>query len=79
MNNKPITVARNDYLNNIIEITNNSGLPAFAISDILEKILSQVNKAAEQELKRDSIEWRKACSEEAQNGEVTNDGGQEDK
>lgn len=77
---KPITVARRDYMNGIIELTNNSGLPAFVIADILEDILSEVNKAADQQLKRDEAEWHKACVEEQKDAsEVTDDGGQEDK
>ena len=80
MAQKPITVARQDYLNSIIDTTNKSGLPAFVIADILEDILSEVNKAADQQLKRDEAEWHKARAEEQKNAsEVTDDGGQEDK
>lgn len=64
MAQKPITVARQDYLNSIIDTTNKSCLPAFVIADILEDILSEVNKAADQQLKRDEAEWHKACAEE---------------
>lgn len=79
MNQKPITVAHKEYLDSIVNITNNSSLPAFIVSDVLEKILIEVKKAAEQELKRDTIEWRKACAEESKASEVTDDGRQEDK
>ena len=69
----PVTLARRDYINKICDITNNSGLPAFVVADILEKVLSQVRQQEEAEIKRDEAVWHKACSE------VNDDGRQEDK
>ena len=80
MASKPITVARRDYMNTIIDVTNNSELPAFVVAEILEKILSQVKEAETQQLKHDEAEWHKACAEAQKDAsEVTDDGGQEDK
>ena len=69
----PITLARRDYVDKICDITNKSGLPAFVVADILEKILSKVRQQEELEVKRDEATWRQSLSE------VTDDGRQEDK
>ena len=70
---KPITIARREYIKNICDITNKSGLPSFVVVDVLEKILASARENAENELKRDEAMWRKFMSE------VNDDGGQEDK
>ena len=60
---KPITLIRLDYINSILNATQKSGLPAFIIVDVLERILDGMRLQADKELKRDEIEWRKAQAE----------------
>lgn len=55
---KPITVARNDYMNALCEITNRSGLPAFVIADVLDKLLNEVKARADIELKNDMARYQ---------------------
>lgn len=76
---KPITIARRDYINSICDVTNNSGLPAFVLVEVLEKVLSQLHQQEESELKRDEALWHKAQTEDTPQSEVTDDGRQEDK
>lgn len=53
---KPVTLVRQEFINDITKLINESSLPAFVIEDILEKILKQVhdltNIQYEQEKKR---------------------------
>ena len=63
---KPITVARNDYMRAVCDITNNAGLPAFMVIDVLEKFISEMNRLAEAELSRDTAAYRQAVEREAQ-------------
>lgn len=60
----PITVARQAYIEKICDITNNSGLPAFVIADVLEKALAEVRKMEQDQLAKDMQEYTRARDEE---------------
>ena len=62
--NKPITVARNEYMQALVDITNQSGLPYFAIVDVLERMKSQLEKLAEAQLQQDTAAYAKALEKE---------------
>ena len=61
--NKPLTVARQDYLAAVCDATNQANLPAFVVVEVLDRLLTQMRKAAEQELKRDAAKYRNALLE----------------
>ena len=58
--NKPITLVREDFMNSIIDLCNNSGLPFFVIEDVLQGLLKEVHIAASKQLEAD----RKAYQEQ---------------
>ena len=62
---KPLTVARRDYMQSIVDLTNNSGLPAFVIVNVLEDALSQVRPLMDSELVRDEAQYRAALQKES--------------
>jgi len=68
---KPLTVARRDYMQSIVDLTNNSGLPAFVIVNVLEDALSQMRPLMDSELARDEARYRAALSNET-SSETTN-------
>ena len=77
---KPITVAREDYMKSICDLTNQSGLPAFVVVDILDDVISEMKRIANTELQRDTANYRAALireSEEKSKEGETVDGGQE--
>ena len=74
---KPLTVARNDYMTALCDLTNNSNLPAFVIVEVLESILREVRPMMETELKRDMVTYRAAMQHEPEKGDI--DGGQENR
>ena len=49
MVNMPISVARNEYMQKIADVTNDAQLPAFIIAEVLERLLSEVQKMAQAE------------------------------
>ena len=53
MTNKPITVRRMELINKLCNAVNESGLPAFAIADILERMLREANQLAQEEYNAD--------------------------
>lgn len=58
MDSKPITVARQQFIEQLCSIVNNSGLPAFVISDVLERVLFEVKTLAKAELQRDMEQYK---------------------
>ena len=50
---KPITIIADDFLNNIVDLINNSGLPYFIIESILKDCVDKVHMASQQQLKLD--------------------------
>ena len=56
--NKPITVARRDYMEAFIQLTNDAHLPAFVLIDILEQAVRELKTLAEKELARDEAMWQ---------------------
>lgn len=61
---KPITVARNDYMQGIVNLTNRSGLPAFVMVDVLEQTARELRPLMDVELKKDEATWRAATQKE---------------
>ena len=57
---KPLTLARRDYIQSVCDLTSKSGLPAFVVADVLESVLAQIRIEVESEIKRDEAMWRKA-------------------
>ena len=62
---KPLTIARRDYMQGIVNLTNNSNLPAFVIVNVLEDIISQVRPLMDSELARDEAQYRAALQKES--------------
>ena len=67
MTRKPLTVARRDYMKSIVDLTNNSGLPAFIMVEVLEHTLAELRPLMASELKRDEANYRAALQEELNN------------
>ena len=65
MQQKPITLARRDYIQSVCDLTSKSGLPAFVVVNVLESILAQMRGEVESEIKRDEAIWRKTLLEKA--------------
>lgn len=55
---KPITVAREELISQIVDTINQSGLPAFVIADSLKDIHKEVCDQAKKQYERDFAEWR---------------------
>jgi len=49
MNNKPITILKDEFAQKLVDLINNSGLPLFIIEYILSEVFQQVHKTKEEE------------------------------
>lgn len=55
--NKPITIARQEFTQAIVDAVNNAELPMFVISDILKSALTEVDKLAQAQYEADVKAW----------------------
>lgn len=59
-NKKPITLIREDFINEIVDTCNNSGLPFFMIEDIMKDLIQNIHAAAQQQLEQDRANYKKS-------------------
>lgn len=67
--NKPITVAANDLLNDLVNLINSSGLPYFIIENILKDCYNEVHMASQQQIKADRERYKLALKAEQEETE----------
>lgn len=56
---KPLSVKREEFVQNLVALINNSGLPVFVAADILSQIASDANQLAREQLAKDKAAWAK--------------------
>lgn len=56
---KPPTLRRNECIGKICAAINSMNLPAFVAVEILEKVLSEARRLADEEYKRETDEYQK--------------------
>ena len=54
---KPITVKREEFISNTISLVNTSGLPAFVMLDILQRVQNELVEEEKKQLNRDMEVW----------------------
>lgn len=64
---KPITVAREEFKQDILNLCENSGLPPFIVEDILKFFVEQVHIASIEQYKRDKEEYEKSIKQQPEN------------
>ena len=57
---KPITIRRAECIDGICSVINASGLPAFVVMDILDRIRTDVQQLVEQEYQRDLATYKES-------------------
>ncbi len=55
--NKPITIAREDFIENLVKIINDSGLPIFVVRDELNRAYNQLAQVEKEQLEQDKKTW----------------------
>ena len=50
MNEKPLELVRLEFLESVVKLVNESGLPAFVMLDVLKDLTSQLSTLAAQQL-----------------------------
>lgn len=62
--NKPLTIARQEFAESLINIINGAELPAFVISGVLKETIAEVDKIAQNQLMADRQQWEKEAEED---------------
>lgn len=62
--NKPLTIARQEFAESLINIINGAELPAFVVSGVLKETLAEVDKIAAQQYENDRQQWEKEKADE---------------
>lgn len=52
-----MTIARNEYIQMLCDVTNSIELPAFVKADVVERLLSELRRLAVSELESDTREY----------------------
>lgn len=71
---KPITLLKEDFVNNLINLCNNSDLPFFIIESVISNLLKDIHIASEKQLESDRIKYNKELSELQLQSSSTEDG-----
>jgi hypothetical protein len=61
---KPITVAREEFKQDIFTLCEKSGLPLFVVEDVLKYFLEQVHIASVEQYKIDKEEYEQALKQQ---------------
>lgn len=62
---KPIVVARQDFLSELVQLINNSQLPMFAVNDILSDIQREVQAKAQEQYQMAKEAYEKELANES--------------
>lgn len=69
MNNKPITLMREDFITNIVTTCNDSGLPFFIIEDVLKNLIQEIHSASLHQLEADRKHYEESQKKDTDESE----------
>lgn len=61
---KPLSVVRQEFIDNITNLVVDSGLPAFAIEDVLKDVLQQVHVASVKQYEEEKLKYEAQIKEQ---------------
>lgn len=64
---KPITVARAEFISDMASLINNSGLPPFIIEPVLKDMLNDVRIMSQKQLEQDAARYHEMLAEAERN------------
>lgn len=61
---KPISVARVDFINSLTQLITNSGLPPYVLKPIFEDMTNDIRLLEKQQYEKDLQAYQNACNKE---------------
>ena len=71
--NKPISIVREEFKQNMIELVNNSNLPMFVVEPIMNEILTEVRAVAKAQFELDKKRYEESLITEANKEDIVDD------
>lgn len=68
--NKPILLAREEMIKSLTSVINQSGVPLPMVEPVLEKLLTEVRMAVQQQYIKEKEEYEKSLKDDATNEEI---------
>ena len=68
--NKPSTIIYEEFKQDLANLINNSGLPAFVIEPVLQNYLNETRMIMQRQYQADKDEYEKSLAEETNNNKV---------
>ena len=68
---KPIALVRQEFIENLVKLINESGLPLMVIQPILKDMLEDVSRGMQREYEQAKASYTKALEEETKSAEET--------
>lgn len=62
---KPMSVARNEFINNLTDLVNSSMLPPFVIEEVLKDTYNQISLISKRQLENDTKSYQEALEKAA--------------
>lgn len=66
---KPMSVARDEFINDLTKLINGSMLPPFVIEDILKDMYGKICRISRQQLENESKQYREALAKSSATSE----------
>ena len=63
--NKPIELARQDFIDGLVSLVNEAGLPAFVVADVLRGIITEVDALAKSQYEAAKRQYEEEESKKA--------------
>lgn len=63
---KPLSVARRDFMDSMIELVNESGLPPFVLESVVKDIYNEIRILSQRQLEADLKQYNELLSQKVQ-------------
>lgn len=67
--NKPVAMARDEFMKTLVRVTNESGLPLIIVEYVVRDFLGEVSRAAAQQASNEENEYKKMLTQTGDNNE----------
>ena len=61
---KPLTVARQEFTEKIVDVINSANLPAFVVAEVLQKCVVEIENIAKQQYEMDKKQYEASLKKE---------------
>lgn len=67
--NKPITLMRQEFIENVVKTVNESKLPLIIIEPVMRNLLNEIQKSLKQQIEADRTEYERYLAEQKKSKE----------